>query len=108
MLNPSRKAGSSAGGEGAALLAQRFSRGPTEDHSTLGSRQLWEPEGGGPRIPRRDRKTSQGSSEEKREECVGGASDPTGKIESVCEAAVSGRGPPGSRRSQMQWRLGGD
>lgn len=38
----------------------------------------------------------------------GGGSDPTGKIESVSEAAVSGRGPPGSRRSQMQWRLGGD
>lgn len=49
-------------------MAQRFSQGPTEDHSTLGSRQLWEAEGGGPRIPRRDRKTSQGSSEEKREE----------------------------------------
>ena len=39
----------------------------------LGSRQLWEAEGGGPRIPRRDRKISQGSSEEKREEWGGGA-----------------------------------
>ena len=38
----------------------------------------------------------------------GGASDPTGKMKSICEATVSGRGPPGSRRSQMQWRLGGD
>ena len=38
----------------------------------LGSRQLWEAEGGGPRIPRRDRKISQGSSEEKREEWRGG------------------------------------
>lgn len=87
-------------------MAQRFSRGPAEDHSTLGSRWLWEVEGSGPRIPRRDRKTSRGSSEEKREDW--GASDPTGKMKSVCAATVSGRGPPGSRRSQTQWRLGGD
>ena len=37
----------------------------------LGSRWLWEAEGSGPRIPRRDRKTSRGSSEEKREEWGG-------------------------------------